>query len=577
MSKPDSLAARGPAAEQLARLAERYWEFCCHEQPFAVVLGGQIDNPEVLFRESLADYTRRVAGAKQLLELLAQVDQSALAIEDLATAMLMQRELEMIVLLAANDDHLRPSLYPAGPDFNLSYFSRAMNADSVAAAERYLRLLGSFAGYVDDLLGCLQAGIDSGYRYPLVVIERMLAAVRGATASDALPAQLLGPFERSVIRESARISELRDAVQRCIDDVVMPAFARYEAFVDGPLRAVARDTDGLAGDRGGDELYRALVRRFSSTEEGPEAMHALGLTEVERLSAALLEQAGIAGFENDLAGYRDYLNSDVAFRAVDQASHIGTVRALCKEIDGKIPALFRELPRITYTVELIPEAVAANAPAAYAQPSPSDGSAPGIFWISSLTDQCPTYLYPSLALHEAWPGHLMQIALMEEQQDLPAFRRNGSLKYTSFVEGWAMYCEELGDELGLYRTPHEQFGRLSMEIWRAARLVVDTGIHLHGWTRQQAIDYMQPLVTLSPDAVAAEVDRYIALPAQALGYQPGNLLFRELRARATRRLGDHFDLRDFHQALISSGPVSLPVLDMLMEDWISQRETRAVA
>jgi uncharacterized protein (DUF885 family) len=253
------------------------------------------------------------------------------------------------------------------------------------------------------------------------------------------------------------------------------------------------------------------------------------------------------------------------------------MRALCKRIDGKLPGWFGRLPRISYGVELIPGRLADGLPPAYAQPGPADRSAAGTFWLSSRLDKCPLYLFPSLALHEAWPGHLMHIALVQEQAGLPAFRRHGAVKYTACIEGWAMYCEQLGVEMGLYETPHEHFGRLNMEQWRAARLVVDTGMHSRGWSREDAVAYLNEHVALTPEMIDAEVDRYMALPGQALGYQLGNLAFRRVRQRAEEALGDDLDLRSFHDALLAAGPLTLPLLESVGDRWVTAQRDVASA
>ena len=300
-------------------------------------------------------------------------------------------------------------------------------------------------------------------------------------------------------------------------------------------------------------------------------VHDWGLREVERVFAEMTEVATDAGFSGDVAGYGEFLNNDPQFVAPDMESHQNNVRAICKEIDSHIPSFFNRIPRITYTVNCIPPDLSESMPPAYAQPSPADNSAPGIFWLSGIPSRCPTWFYRSLALHEAWPGHLMQIALMQENEELPKFRRSGALKYTACIEGWAMYCENLGIDMGIYMSPHDHFGRLLFEMWRSVRLVVDTGIHSLGWSRDKALKYAIEHVAIPREALEWEVDRYIALPGQALAYQPGNLKFRDLRARTEQRLGESFNIRDFHNQLISSGPVTLPILDNLVEHWLTQQ------
>jgi uncharacterized protein (DUF885 family) len=297
---------------------------------------------------------------------------------------------------------------------------------------------------------------------------------------------------------------------------------------------------------------------------------------VARLEREIESVARDAGYGGNVPGYRAFLASDAQFVAPSRDALRESIEALCKRVDRRIPEFFGLIPRITYGVQSIPDAVSARMPPAYAQPSPADGSAAGIFWISGLPSKAPSYLHPALVVHEAWPGHLMHLALLNEQSELPAFRRYGAVKYTACVEGWALYCEVLGVELGVYTTPHEHYGRLEMQMWRAVRLVVDTGMHWHGWSREQAVAYMAERLSLSRETIEGEVDRYAALPAQALGYQIGGLKFGELRQRAEAQLGARFKHRDFHAAVMSAGAVTLPVLDDLVSDWLQRQQTPTV-
>ncbi len=251
---------------------------------------------------------------------------------------------------------------------------------------------------------------------------------------------------------------------------------------------------------------------------------------------------------------------------------------MSKRIDAHIPEFFGQIPRATYGVRSIPMAISAAMPPAYAQPSPADNSAAGVHWITSHPEKMPRYMHIPIALHEAWPGHLMHLARIQELSALPAFRRFGALNYSACLEGWALYCEGLGEDMGLYDSPEKRYGRLEMEMWRAVRLVVDTGLHAEGWSRQRAIDYFRGHVAMPVETIEAEVDRYVGLPGQALGYQLGNRMFRELRARAERELGSRFDIRAFHDALLSAGAVSLPVLEQTVDAWVeAQRHDTAVA
>lgn len=566
------------AAAPLTALAEDYWQFICFESPMLAILAGEPTGDAVLFRESPADHDRRAAGAAMLLGRLREIALEGLDIGDRTTHRLMQRELEYCIESHRLGAHLRPSLFPAGPEFNLVFLANGTSLVTVADAERYLERLATVPQLFADLQECLQAGIARGFRYSAHVVKCAAEAARANLRDDPRESQLYGPFTRGAAVSNTEISALAESAAGLIGDGIMPAIESYVRFIAEHLGSASRESLACTDDVEGEAWYALLTRYFTSLDASPDEIHQLGLDEVDRLTACLEEVAAEAGYVGRLADYREWVNESDAFVPPSLEQHLEQVRALCKRIDSRIPAFFGNLPRITYGVEIIPQALASTLPPAYAQPGPADNSSPGIFWVTCQLDKCPTYMYPSLALHEAWPGHLMQIALMQEQSQLPAFRRNGAVKYTACVEGWAMYCEQLGEDMGVYTTPHECFGRLNMEMWRAVRLVVDTGIHTRGWTREQAIAYMTENVSITPAMIAAEVDRYIALPGQALAYQLGNLKFRELRQRAQQRLGGRFDLRGFHDALIAAGPVTLPILDECCEDWIQQlTEEDAVA
>lgn len=562
------------AVTELARQADQYWQFQCEEQPFAAILAGEALEGTVLFRESVADHDRRRDRAQAMLEELQRLPTHGLAAQDLATHRLMQRELQTTIDLHAVKAHLRPSLYPVGPDFNLVFFANAASANHAHEAKLYVQRLASVTGFIADLREALTTGAAQGFRYPRLVLQRAVAAVRSNIGERAEDSPLFGPFRRSSASSSPAVQQQAKQAAVWIEQHIQPALRAYADFLENDLARQARETIACSDDLLGAEYYDLLVRHYTSLDLGPEQVHQLGLAEVARLQEEIEAVAAEAGFAGRLEAYRRYLESSDEFQATDSETMLEQMQVLCKRIDRQIPAYFGRMPRITYGVQSIPEALSASMPPAYAQPSPADYSSPGIFWLTSIPGKCPTYLYPCLALHEAWPGHLMQIALMQEQEHLPRFRRNGAVKYTACIEGWAMYCEQLGIPMGLYPGPAENFGRLNMEMWRAVRMVLDTGIHAYGWSRQQAIDYMARRVAMPLEMITAEVDRYIALPGQAVAYQPGNLKIRELRQRCEQALGDDFDLRRFHDALIAAGPVTLGILDELMNDWLENQRRK---
>jgi len=556
--------------QALEALTARYWAFLRHEFPFNALLAGQPNDDPTMFREAPADFVRRATQASRLLEELAGVSMANLSVQDRNTYRLLERELDDIRQVHDTGAFLRPWLLPVGPEFNTIYFANATQIGDVSAAKAYVSRLATLPAYFCDIEACLRLGVERGMRYPRVVLQAALVNMRSAIASATADLPWFGPFRRSPASAKTAMQAEADSASDLIAGRIVPAVRALADFIEHALLPIARDSIACTDEPLGAVFYSFWAGHFTTTAMSPVQIHELGLAEVARLESEIALVAAQAGFADDVDGYRRFLRDDPAFYAPSAESLLERTQALAKRIDLKIPTIIGHLPRACYGVQSIPPAAAEKLPLAYAQPSSADGRSPGIFWISSLPERVPVYMLASLVLHEAWPGHLMHIALMQEMESLPMFRRANFTKYSACLEGWAMYCESLGHEMGLYQTPHEEFGRLDMEMWRACRLVVDTGIHLLGWSRTQAIDFMVARLALSRQAIEAEVDRYIAMPAQALGYMIGGLKFRELRKRAQTRLGSRFDLRAYHDQLIGAGAVTLPVLEEVIDQWLDR-------
>jgi uncharacterized protein (DUF885 family) len=330
---------------------------------------------------------------------------------------------------------------------------------------------------------------------------------------------------------------------------------------------------------GGEELYAWLVRHYTTRELGPERVHELGLKEVERIRAEMETVKSSSGFAGSLEQFFEHLRKDGRFLFEKPEDLLRGYRDIAKRADAELPRFFGKLPRIPYGVLPIPEFAAPAFPAAYYQPPPADGTRPGIFYVNTHDLQSrPSYEMEALALHEAVPGHHLQLALQLELQGLPPFRTRW-LTFTAFVEGWGLYAERLGKEMGFYSDPHAEFGRLSYEVWRACRLVVDTGIHHFGWSRSRAVDYLLGNSGLARSTAEREVDRYIVWPAQALAYKVGEQKILGLRRRAEEQLGDAFRLRAFHDRVLEEGSLPLEVLEKKVIGWLREqkRELRGMS
>ncbi len=565
-----------PAADALQALAERYWHWTCREFPLTAFMAGAGNDDATMFLEAPADFDRRAVDAAAMLAELGAIGLDALAVAERATYQLMRRELDDLCAFHALGAHQRPWLLPLGPEFNTIFFANMASVSDDASAARYADRLATLPDFFADVQANLRDGAARGFRYPRVVVERAEGNVRAAAqgAVEALP--WYGPFKRSVAANSAAVKVQAERACTLIGERIVPALVALANQLRDEVAPRARDTIACTDELMGRAWYERWVAHFTTTTLTPDAIHALGLADALRIEAEIEGVAVEAGFAGDVPGYRRFIAADPQFVATSAEALRERVESIAKRIDGKLPSFFGRLPRITYGIESIPPALAPRMPPAYAQPAPGDGTAAGIVWVSGLPSMCPLYLAPSLALHEGWPGHLMHLALMQETE-LPAFRRHNAVKYTACLEGWAMYCEDLGEEMALYRSPHERFGRLDMELWRALRLVVDTGIHWKGWSRDRAIGEMVSRLSLSRPTIEGEVDRYIALPGQALAYQIGHLKFRELRVHAERSLGARFNLRRYHDMLMAAGPVTLPVLDDVVEAWLAIEREPTVA
>jgi uncharacterized protein (DUF885 family) len=318
----------------------------------------------------------------------------------------------------------------------------------------------------------------------------------------------------------------------------------------------------------GAETYAWLVRQYTTTAMTPDDIHSLGLSEVARIQGEMERVKAAAGFTGSLHEFFTFLRTDPRFFCTTGSELLQTYRAVAKRVDPELVRVLKTIPRLPYGVIPIPESIAPNVTTAYAEYGAADGSRPAYYCVNLYKPETrPTWEMMALTLHEAVPGHCLQGSLSQELTDLPEFRKNAG--FTAYVEGWALYAESLGDDMGFYRDPYSKFGQLSWEMVRACRLVIDTGIHAMGWGREQSIDYLRSHSGITGKFATAEVDRYIVQPGQALGYKLGELEIKALRAKAAAALGDRFDLRRFHNALIDEGALPLDVLEQRIDAWIA--------
>jgi uncharacterized protein (DUF885 family) len=363
---------------------------------------------------------------------------------------------------------------------------------------------------------------------------------------------------------------LRKELQAVIRVSVVPAYDMLRKFLLEEYLPSARESISAAELPDGRAFYQHRIRYFTTLDLTPDAVHQTGLDEVRRIRAEMEAIIRTTGFTGSFRAFIDFLRTDPRFYAPSPDQLLKETAYVLKRIDGELPRLFSTLPRLPYGIRAIPEFSAPGNTTAYYQPGAGDGTRAGTYYVNTYDLKSrPLYEIEALSLHEAVPGHHLQIAIQQELGELPNFRRFSG--FTAFVEGWALYAERLGLEVGFYTDPYSDFGRLSYEMWRACRLVVDTGMHALGWTRQEAIDFMAENTSSTLLNITNEVDRYIGWPGQALAYKIGELKIRELRAHAEEMLGSRFDRREFHDLLLGSGAVSLDVLEILVHTWITKQ------
>jgi uncharacterized protein (DUF885 family) len=448
-----------------------------------------------------------------------------------------------------------------------------MPAMTVPHYEDLLARLRGVPTLVDQTITLMEQGLQAGITPPGVTLRDVPGQIRNLRTQEPAKSPLLEHFARfpGMIDAEERARLITEATS-ILAGQVYPALDLLHDHLVRIYIPNARTTTAQADLPNGTAWYAYNVRRSTTTALAPAEIHEIGLAEVRRIRAEMEQVADRAGFSGDLSAFTKFLATDSRFFFADARELLAAYRDIAKRADPELVKLFGRLPRLPYGVKAVPAFAEQSQPTAYYEPGSLEAGRPA--WFCANTYDLglrARWEMEALTLHEAVPGHHLQIALAEELEDLPQFRRHGF--FTAFVEGWGLYAESLGEELGFYQDPYSLFGRLVYELWRAIRLVVDTGLHALGWGRQQAIDYFEAVSGRTGHDVVVEVDRYIVWPGQALAYKIGELKIRELRSVAQRELAERFDLRDFHDQLLGSGALPLDILDTRLRAWVAARKT----
>lgn len=494
------------------------------------------------------------------LDALDRLDADALGAEDRINLAVYRHQVEGL----HDDQRFRGWQMPLTSDSafwsNLGFTARRPLHD-LADAERYLGLLADIPRYFAEHIANMRDGLARGFSVPRSSLgghAESIAAVARASGESNL---LFTPLRRLPANIPPAVqARLREAALRTIQDAAIPAHARLLDFMREEYIPRARDSFAASALPDGADYYRAQIRKFTTLDLSPEAIHALGLAEVEKLHAEMHRTIRDTGFAGDFAAFQHHLRTDPRFYARSADELLKQAAWVANRVNGVIERYIGRLPRRRFEIMPVPDELA---------PSYTYGRGGAGYYLVNTWNlpSRPLYALTALTLHEAAPGHALQMPLAAEREDLPAFRRHA--QNSAYSEGWALYSERLGVEMGLYETPWDHFGYLGFQMWRACRLVVDTGLHHYGWSRERACAYLREHTTLAEHEIGTEVDRYIAWPGQALSYYLGQLSFLDARAQAERALGGRFDIRAFHDAVLAPGPVPLPVLRLVTERFIA--------
>ncbi|MFQ5745973.1 MAG: DUF885 family protein [Gemmatimonadota bacterium] len=554
-------AEENRAHEALHRLFHDDWEFTLRESPLFATDVGDARYNDRLPSETVGDYERRLEARRGFLRRLRAIDRTALDAADRVNYDIFGRLNSDGIAEMEFRTFLMPITNRSGFHISFPQLGDRVPLGSVADYENYIARLRAFRRWAGEYIGLMREGIREGLVLPRVVLEGWEGSVDPHIVEDPTESLLYAPFRRFPEAVAAGDRErLAAEGAAAIRESVVPGYRDFRDFMASEYVPAARETVGASDLPNGRAFYEHRVRRFTTLDVTPGAVHERGLREVARIRGEMDAIIRKVGFEGDFKAFVESLRTDPRFYVDTPRELLERTAYVLKRMDGQLPTLFKTLPRMPYGIKPIPDFIAPKTTTAYYDGPSGDGTRAGFYYVNTYDlPSRPTYEIEALSLHEAVPGHHLQIALQQELEGMPDFRRFSG--FTAFVEGWALYAERLGLEAGFYEDPYSDFGRLTYEMWRALRLVVDTGMHALGWSRQRAIDYMAENSALSLHNITTEVDRYISWPGQALAYKTGELKIRELRALAESELGDRFDVREFHDVVLGSGAVPLDVLE----------------
>lgn len=564
---------RADATADLFQLFDESWERTLKENPTMASSLGDLRYNRQWPDLSLSAIAFSHAEDRRTLASLKRINRSQLSDSDKINYDLFQRQFEEQIKAHRFRRFLVP-LNQRGGIQTANQLADRLNFPDTRAYEDWLARLHSFDVYMDQTIQLMRRGIKEGRIHPTVIMQRVPAQIDAQLVDDPADSPFYKPFNNMPEGISAaRQGTLRTRAQDVIAQKVLPSFERFRKFFENSYLPMTRSRIGASAQPDGKAFYQFRVEHYTTTSLTADEVHEIGKIEVARIRSEMKTIIGDLDFDGTFDDFLDFLRKDSRFYYDDPDELFAGYVAITKRIDPQLPKLFNRLPNAPYVVKAIPEAIAPDTTTAYYSPPAADGSRPGTYYVNLYRpDVRPKYEMEVLSVHEAVPGHHFQIALAQELGELPKFRRYGG--FTAFVEGWGLYSESLGADIGLYTDPYSKFGQLTYEMWRAVRLVVDTGIHAKGWSRERAIKFFTANAAKTEHDIVNEIDRYIALPGQALAYKIGELKIKQLRRESEEALGDAFDIKRFHEVVLGSGAVPLDILEDQVHTWLAREQQR---
>ena len=549
-------------------LLDEHWAWTLAHSPLLASSLGDRRYNQAWDDNSLSGIERRHVETRDFLRRVYAIDRASLSAADQLNYELFRRLLQDAVDEHQFQAYLLPFDHQGGVQ-NLDSITNRLRLTTVKDYDDWLARLGKIDEVIDQTIELAERGRKQGIVSPAVLMQRIPDQLSVQLVEFAADSPFFEPF--ASLPESfpaADRERLRAAATDTIEKTVLPAYRKLDRYFNRKYLPAARASIGLSELPNGSAWYEHRSRSFTTTKLSPDEIHRIGLNEVRRIRDEMQQVIDEVGFDGSFEEFLTHLRTDPQFY-FDNAEDLYTeYLATTKRIDPQLVKLFGRLPRMPYGVEPVPDSIAPDTTTAYYNRPAADGSRAGIYYVNLYRPEVrPKYEIEVLSVHEAVPGHHLQLALQQELEDLPDFRR--FMGFTAFVEGWGLYSERLGYDLGLYEDPYSRFGQLTYDMWRAVRLVVDTGIHYKGWTRQQAIDFFKDNAAKTEHDIVNEIDRYIAWPGQALAYKVGQLKILQIRSRAEVQLGDDFDIRAFHDELLGAGALPLDLLEQRMDKWLA--------